>query len=191
MGLPEKQFLSLDEVIARWKHWGCDHETLRNYAERGLLAFSVYFRDLGSHKSVRDEGNAQITHEVQVINFVSPNHVVRRLFYLSATDARRVLEAKNNEQVMVGVLYWTSERVKKQATGYPQGKYLSQSDLVVTREQCESFERAHHANGVTGLAKKAIFAITQPSQRKALRFLGGAFVVVVAGVWAFFKWYRA
>lgn len=191
MGLPEKQFLSLDELIARWKCWGCDHETLRNYAERDLLVFSVYFRDLGSHKSVRDQGDARITHEVQVINFVSPSHVDRRLFYLGAKDARRVLEAKDNEQVMVDVLYWTPERVKKQATGYPQGKYLIQSELVVTREQCEALERMHHVNGVAGLAKRAAFAITQPSQRKVLTFIGGALAAVVTGVWAFFKWYRA
>lgn len=190
MGLPEKQFLSLDEAIARWRHWGCDHETLRSYAERDLLVFSVYFRDIGSHKSVRDKGNTRITSEVQIISFVSPDHIDRRLFYLSATDARRILEAKSDEQVMVGVLYWTPERVKKQATGHPQGKCLTQSDLVVTREQCEAFERTHHANGIAGLAKKATFAITQPSERKTLKFLGGAIAVVAAGAWAFFKWYR-
>lgn len=191
MALPEKSILSLDEVITRWRHWGCDHETLHSYAERNLLVFAVYQRDIGSHKSVNVEDGVRHTHEVRTIRFAGPGTVPRRLFYLAADDARRLLEAKCDEQISVGVLYWTPERIKKQATGCLTARYFRREELVVTREQCEVFERKHHASGVTGLIKKLAFAATQPSQQKALKLWGGAIVVVAGALWAVFKWYAA
>jgi hypothetical protein len=189
MSLPEKPILTLDEVVARWKHWRCDYETLHSYAERNLLVFSVYIRDLGSHKSVRVEGDTEITREVRTINFISPGHVVRRLFYFGADDSRRILEASGNEQVAVNVLYWTPDRIKEQATGHLSAKYFSRHDLVVTREQCEQFERSHRANGFAGFIRKATFLLSNPAQLKSLKFVGGALVVVATAIWAVFKWY--
>ena len=191
MGLPGKNLLALDEVIARWKHWGCDHATLQSYAQNDQLVFSVYLRDIGSHKSVRTEGDAVITREVQVMKFVSPNAVIRRLFYLDGDDTRRVLESVANEQIAVHALYWTPQRIKKQATYHSSAKYFTPQDLVVTREECERFERQHKANGIHGLSKKALHWIKEPSPSNTATRIGGGIVIVATAIWAVFKWYAS
>lgn len=189
MGLPEKTTLTLDEVIAHWRHWGCDYATLHSYAQQDLLVFSVYLREIGSHKSFRTENDAQITREVQAIKFVSSDHVPRRLFYLDGDDSRRVLEAKDNEQVAVSALYWTPDRIKKQGTYHASAKYFTPQDLVVTRDECERFERRYRANGFSGLTKRIIFWIKDPSERKTLKLVLGAVVTLVAAGWAAFTWF--
>lgn len=189
MGLPDKTTLTLDEVIARWRHWGCDYATLHYYAQQDLLVFSVYLREIGSHKSSRTEGDAQVTREVQTLTFVSPDHVTRRLFYLDGDDSRRVLEANENEQVAVNALYWTADRVKKQCTYHASAKHFTPQDLVVTRAECERFERRYHANGFTGLRKRVIFWVKEPSEHKTLKLVLGALATLIAAAWAAFTWF--
>ena len=189
MGLPEKTTLTLTEVVARWKHWGCDYATLHSYAEQDLLVLSVYLRDIGSHKSVRTEADTEITREVQSLKFVSPGAVVHRLLHLSGDDSRRILEANDNEQIAVSVLYWTPVRIKKLSTYYPSAKYFTRQDLVVTRDECERFERRHSANGLPGLVKRSAFWIKEPSKHKALKLIGGALAMLAGGIWAVFTWH--
>lgn len=189
MGLPGKTTFTLDEVVSRWRHWGCDYATLHSYAQTDQLVFSVYLRDIGSHKSIWTEADAQITREVQVIKFVSPDAATRRLFYLDGDDSRRIMEAKGNEQVAVHALYWTPERVKKLGTYHASAEYFTSQDLVVTREECERFERYHKAKGLPDLLKRVAFWIKEPSGHKTLKLVGGAVAVLVAAGWAAFTWY--
>lgn len=93
MALPEKPLLTLDEVGSRWKHWGCDQATLLGYARQDLLG--------------------EITREVQIVRFRSPDAFTRRIFYLDSDDARRVLEAGPSEQTAMHALYCANSRIKK------------------------------------------------------------------------------
>lgn len=190
MGLPEKTILTLDEVVSRWRYWGCDHATLHGYAQQDQLVFSVYLRDIGSHKSIWTEAGSQITRKVQTITFVSPDAVIRRLFYLDGNDSRRIMEAKDNEQVAVNALYWTTERTNKRGTYHASAMYLTRQDLVVTREECDRFERRHGAIGFRGLLKRVAFWIKEPSEHKTLTLVGSAVMALVTAMWAAFKWYH-
>lgn len=113
MGLPGKALLTLDEVVDRWKHWGCDYATLHSYAQQDLLVFSVYLRDIGSHRTVQRDGDSEITRDVRTIHFRTPDAAIRRLFYLDANDSRRILEANSTEQVAVHALYWSTARIQE------------------------------------------------------------------------------
>lgn len=189
MTLPEKPLLTLDEVVSRWKYWGCDYATLLGYAQQDLLVFSVYLRDIGSHRSIRQEGDSEITRDVQAIRFISQDAVLRRLFYLDADDARRILESKPNEQIAVHALYWTPSRIKKQGSYHPSAKYFTPQDLVVTREECQQFEKHHNAVGIPALAKKIGYWVKEPSPSNTATRVGGAVVLAATAAWAIFKWY--
>jgi len=191
MGLPDKDLLTLEEVIARWKHWGCDHSTLRSYAASDLLVFSLYLRDIGSHKTVRTEGERVITNEVRTMRFVAPNATIRKLFYLDGDDARRILESVGNEQVAIHALYWTPQRIKKQAVYHLSAQYFTPEDLLVTREECERFERRYKANGIYGLFKRVTYWVREPSPSDMATRIGGAIVVLATAAWAVFKWYTS
>ena len=57
MPLP-KEFFTLPEVAERWK---CDDGAFLSYALQDTLTYSVYLRDLGSHKTVEENEEERIT----------------------------------------------------------------------------------------------------------------------------------
>ena len=189
MSLPEKATLTLGEVIARWRHWGCDYETLHGYAQQDLLVFSVYLIEIGGHRSVRTEADTQITREVQAMKFANSDHVTRGLFYLDGDDSRKVLEAKESEQIAVNALYWTPDRIKKLGTYHAPAKFFTPQDLVVTREECERFEKRYRATGSSDIFKRVSFWIKEPSEHKTLKLILGAVATIVAAGWAAFTWF--
>jgi hypothetical protein len=151
MPLPEKDAFTLEEIIARWRFAGCDRATLLDYARRDLLVFSVYLRDLGHHRTIKETPEERITttHSV-VFKFTSPDYKWHSIRYLAAEDARRILESKSGEEIGVGGLYSSADRDKASGTGYLQALYFTYADLLVTRTERDRFETSHKVNLASG-----------------------------------------
>lgn len=192
MTLPEKEFFTLDEIIARWRFAGCDRATLLDYARRDLLIFSVYIRDLGTHKVVEETETMKITRtSTTVFALRSPDYKWHSIRYLKADDARRILECKKNESVGVSVLYSKPSRTKMSGTLYSQAHYFRPEDLLVTRSERDRFEKAHGINLASGKINRAWVWLTNTTNQKALGLIGGALVAIVAAAWKVYVWLHA
>lgn len=137
---PGKEFFGLDEVA---RHWGIDRDTLLDYARRDLLVFAVYLRDIGSHSTTRETDEGTVTQTVTTMQLIAPTSSPTPFRYLKGDDARRVLEARPGELVIVSVLYTSRERTGESGTRYWSGKQLSVEDLVITREERNRFEEQY------------------------------------------------
>lgn len=140
IALPEKEFFRLDEIIARW---GVDREALLDYARRDLLVFAVYLRDIGSYSTTTETDEGTVTRTVRTIELIRPETPPSPIKYLRAEDARRLLEARMGERVIVPGLYGSRARTRESGTGYWGGKELSSEDMVVTLDERNRFEKEH------------------------------------------------
>lgn len=190
MPLPEKEFFTLEEIMARWRFAGCDLTTLLDYARRDLLVFAVYLRNLGSHARTRetDEGTVTTT-TTTTFSFTSPGYVAEPIKYLKANDARRVLECSPNERAAVSVLYSSRDRTKERGTGYLQAHYFTSTDLLVTRDERDRFEKEHKVNLASGRLDKAWAWLADGTNQKALAILGSALGSVTAAAWIAYTWW--
>lgn len=190
MTLPEKDFFTLEEIIARWRFAGCDRTTLLSYATGDLLVFSVYLRDLGHHKTVEETPEEKITttHSV-AFQFVSPTYKWHSIRYLKANDARRILEATSGEQIGVGGLFSSPSRDIASGTGHPQAIYFTYADLIITRTERDRFETEHKINLASGRIGKAWRWLSDASNQKALSILGVGVAAVFAAAWSVFLWW--
>lgn len=187
---PEKQLFTLDEIAERWRSTGFDRPTFLQYARQDLLVFSVYLRDLGHHRTIRDvpDGRVTTTHSV-AFRFQAKDYQAAQVRHLKADDARRILEARPGEQVGVHVLY--SERLRKPAsgTGYPAGQYFTPDDLLITLAERDLFEFTHSLRVTPGQLTRAWRWLGEQSNQRALQIVGGVFAAAALGAWAVFTWW--
>ncbi len=187
MPAPEKEYFTLAEIIDRWSRSGVDNVTLLDYARRELIVYSVYLRDIGSHKreSVEPDGAIRTT-TVRTMQFISQGFTYEPIRYLKANDARRILEAKEGEQVAVSVLYTSSERGKESGTGYMQPHYFEPKDLLITKAERDRFEKEHKLS--VGSRAEALWQwFTNASNQKALTLIGSAISVAGFTVWQLYE----
>lgn len=187
---PEKEFFTLEEIIARWRFAGCDRATLLSYARGDLLVFSVYLRELGNHKTVREtpEGRITTTHTV-AFQFASPTFKWHSIRYLKADDARRILEGVSGEEIGVGGLFSSPKRDKASGTGYLQAIYFTYPDLVITRNERDRFEAEHKINLASGRVARAWHWLSDASNQKALSIIGVGIAAVFGAAWSVFLWW--
>ncbi len=179
MTLREKDFFTLEEIIARWRFAGCDRATLLTYATRDILVFSVYLRDLGDHKTIEETPDEKIITTYSVpFKFVSPTYKWHSIRYLKADDARRILEATSGEQIGLGGLFSSPIRDKASGTGYPQAIYFTYADLIITRSERDRFETEHKINLASGRVSKAWRWFSDASNQKTLSILGAGVAAV-------------
>jgi hypothetical protein len=189
MALPEKDFYTLDEIASRWSHAGCDKLTFLDYARRDLLVFSVYLRKLESHKAIKELPDGQLTTiRTTELSFQSADYVWHSIRYLKANDARRILEAKDNEQVAVNVLYSSRERTKEGGTGYLQSHYFTHQELIITRAERDRFESEHKANRAAGRLRHLWRWMGKEENQAPLKLLGAMVAGSAAAVWAVVTW---
>lgn len=183
MPAPEKEYFTLSEIMERWTRSKVDLTTLLDYARRDLIIYSVYLRDIGSHKRERvDFDGSILTTTVSTMSFVSPGFTYEPIRYLKANDARRVLEAKGGEQVAVSVLYTSRERNKESGTGYMQPHYFEPKDLLITKTERDRFETEHNLS--TGSRAEALWQwLTNASNQKALTLIGSAIAAISLAAW--------
>lgn len=137
MALPEKDLFTLAEIAARWK---CDDAAFLTYASKDFLTYSVYLRDLGSHRTVEETESEGITRTHTVaFSMVSPDYKRQSIRYLRADDARRILESRPPEEIGVSVLYKSTQRTKEHGTGHVQAHYFTRADLLISREERDRF----------------------------------------------------
>lgn len=189
MALPEKDFYTLDEIATRWSYTGCDQATFLDYARRDLLVFSVYLRNLGSHKECKEipEGRLTTTHTTE-FSFQSTDYKWQPIRYLKADDARRVLEASDNQQVAVNVLYSSQERNKEGGTAYFQAHYFTPQDLIITRAERDRFESEHKANRTAGRLRHLWQWMGKEENQAPLKLLGTMIAGCAAAIWAVATW---
>lgn len=142
MPLPSKELFTLQEIIDRWSSHGCDRATLHHYASEDSLVFSVYLRDLGSHRVERLTDRGLETTTVETLQFFGPSES-QPIRYLRGEDARRIFEALPDEKIAVNRLYTRVERDKESGAAYGSPKYFAEADLFVTRAERDRFERFH------------------------------------------------
>jgi hypothetical protein len=190
MTLPEKEFFTLDEIIARWRFANCDRATLLDYARRDLLVFSVYLRDLGHHRTIEETPEERITttHSV-AFQSVSPDYKWHSIRYLKADDARRILEGRPSEEVGVGGLYSSPSRDRASGTGYLQALYFTYADLLITRSERDRFEEEHKVNLASGRIARAWRWLSDGSNQKALSIIGVAVAAIFGAAWTVFLWW--
>ena len=189
MPAPEKEYFTLTEIIDRWTRSKVDQVTLLDYARRDLIIYSVYLRDIGSHKreSVEPDGAVRTT-TVSTMQFISQGFTYEPIRYLKANDARRVLEAKDGEQVAVSVLYTSRERNKESGIGYMQPHYFEPKDLLITKAERDRFESEHKLS--VGSRTEAIWQwLTNANNQKALTLIGSAISVAGFTAWQLYERY--
>lgn len=187
---PEKELFALDEIAERWRSTGFDRGTFLDYARRDLLVFSVYLRDLGHHRTIRDvpDGRVTTTHSV-AFRYQARGYQPAQVRYLKADDARRILESRLGEQVGVHVLY--SERLRRSAsgTGYAQALYFTPDDLLITMAERDLFEFTHKLRVTPGPFMRAWTSLGEQSTQRALAILGGGLAGLVGAAWIGFTWW--
>lgn len=187
---PEKELFTLDEIAERWCSTGFDRGTFLDYARRDLLVFSVYLRDLGHHRTIRDvpDGRVTTTHSV-AFRSQAQNHYAAQVRYLKADDARRILESRSGEQVGVHALY--SERLRRSAsgTGYAQALYFTPDDLLITMAERDLFEFTHKLRVIPGPLTRAWRWLGQQSTQRALAILSGGLAGLAGVAWIGFTWW--
>ncbi|SEH04742.1 hypothetical protein [Candidatus Venteria ishoeyi] len=178
MGVPEKEYFSLTEIMKHWERSKIDEVTLLDYARKDILIYAVYLRDIGSHKYQRTEEDGVIrTTTRTTMKFVSSDYIYQPIRYLKADDARRILEAKEGEKIAVSVLYSSKERNKESGTGYLQAHYFEPKDLLVTIEERNRFEKEYGLR--TGSKTEALWQwLSNDNNQKALKLIGGTFVTI-------------
>lgn len=184
MPLPEKELFTLDEIERRWQHAGCDRASLHEYAWRDTLIFSVYLRDIGSHKVIEDFPDRVVTKTRTVTKFIAPDHDRSPVRYLASDDARRILEAKNGEQIAVNALYFTPERLRKEGAWHCSPMYFSANDLRVTRHERDRFEERHNLNKFSGRFHSMWRWLRLEENREPLKTLVGLVTAALMGSWA-------
>lgn len=190
MPLPEKDYFTLEEIIARWRFAGCDHATLLDYARRDLLVFSVYLRDLGNHKRTEETPQVRMTTTTTTaFSFISPDHKWQPIRYLKSDDARRILECRPNESAGVSVLYSSPARDKASGTGYMQAHYFTPANLLVTRAERDRFESEHKINLASSRLAKAWAWLADSTNQKALVIVGSAVAGFAAAAWTVYVWW--
>lgn len=187
MPLPEKDYFTLAELIERWKAQGCDMSTLLDYARRDLLRFSVYMRDIGSHRRKDETPDGVRIAETTVLRFVAPGFEPSFIRYLSANDARRILEARPTEAIAISLLYSSPAREKERATAYMQPLHLTVEDLIITREERDRFENENKLRVAVSRLKKALHWIND--NQKALTVIGATIAGLSAGAWQLYVWF--
>jgi len=183
MPAPEKEYFTLTEIMDRWARSKVDQTTLLDYARRDLLIYSVYLREIGSHKRETIEPDGAIrTTTVSAMQFVASGFTYQPIRYLKANDARRILEAKEGEQIAVSVLYTSAERNKESGTGYAQPLYFEPKDLLITKSERDRFEKQHKLS--IGSRSEACWKwLTDASNQKALTLIGSAIAAVGITLW--------
>jgi hypothetical protein len=190
MPLPEKDCFTLDEVLERWRISGCDRATLLHYAREDLLVFSVYLRDIGSHRSTHAAGDGAVeVSEVTTFHFRSPGFQPQPIRYLSGDDARRVLEGHDGETIAVRVLFSSPIRDKASATGYSPAKFFEYSDLLVSRSERDRFERRHAVRRQATRIGNVWRWVTDSENRGALSAVLAVVTAVITAAWALFRWW--
>ena len=187
MALPEKDFFALTEIAARWR---CDDVAFLSYATRDILTYSVYLRDLGSHRTVVETEEERITRNHTVaFSMRSPDYQRHSIHFLPADAARRILESRPPEEVAVSVLYKSTQRTKESGIGYMQALYFTRSDLVVSREERDRFERTYNVISKPGWIARKWNWLRDAENQKPLAFLGGGIAAIAAAGWTALQWW--
>jgi len=183
MPVPEKEYFTLTELIKRWERSSIDLITLRDYARRDVLVFSIYSRDIGSHKREVTQPNGDIhTTKITALQFVSTDYIYKPIQYLLADDARRILESTTGEKVAVSVLYSSVTRNKESGTGYSAPRYFEPNDLLITRDERDKFEKRYNLK--VGSKLEVFWEwVTEASNQKALTLIGSGIAAVSLVLW--------
>lgn len=187
MAVPEKEYFNLPEIIDRWSRSKIDQVTLLDYARKDLLVFSVYIRDIGGHKvETVDEDGSFHTRTHRVYLHMSSENVYKPIKFLGANDARRILEAKDGEQIAVSVLYSSIERNEKESMGYIGPLYFEPKDLVITRNERDRFEKEFKVK--TGsLAGVCWSWIADATNQRALTIIGSVITATGLAAWQLYE----
>ena len=181
MALPEKDFFTLAEIAARWR---CDDVALLSYAARDMLTYSVYLRDLGSHRTVEETEEERVTRSHTVAySMRSPDYQRHSVHFLRADDARRILESRPPEEIAVLVLYKSTQRTKENGIGYMQAHYFTRSELLVSKEERDRFERTHNVISKPGWLARRWNWLRDAENQKPLAILGGGVAAIAAAGW--------
>lgn len=183
MPAPEKEYFTLTEIMERWARSKIDRTTLLDYARRDLIIYSVYLREIGGHKrEIIEPDGAVRTITVTTMQFVAPGFTYQPIRYLKANDARRILEAKEGEQIAVSVLYTSAERNKESGIGYAQPHYFEPKDMLITRSERDRFEKQHKLS--TGSRSETFWKwLTDADNQKALTLIGSASTAIGIALW--------
>ncbi|MBB6559355.1 hypothetical protein HNP48_002022 [Acidovorax soli] len=118
--------------------------TLGEYARSGQLVFSVYIRDIGSHKIETELPDGKITRTVSQVRFLSPEAAKQSpLRFLRASDSARIFDSLPHEAIRVPGTYTTADLLPKNGTQHMSGLYFKLEDLVLSREERDRFELEH------------------------------------------------
>lgn len=183
MSIPEKEFFTLDEIAERWACIGFGESSFLNLARKDLLVFSVYKREIGSHKKVTETPDSIITKETKTISFVAEGYSTNGVRYLRAEDARRILEAEPSEQINVPGLYSLPSRAKE--CGVAQGGlYFTAKDLGISLSERTRFESAHGYNSLWSRLYRWWVWAKEEQNRAVIAWLGVGLASIASAVWA-------
>jgi hypothetical protein len=190
MALPDKDFYSLSEIATRW---GCDDTAFLSYASRDILIYAVYLRDLGSYQTVAEnEAERVVTRRTIAFAYTSSNYQRHSINYLKANDARRILESRPLEEIAVSVLFKSTERTKASGMGYSKSLHFTKSDLIISREERDRFEKSYRIATKSGRLTRAWIWLRDSENQKPLVIVGGAIAAVATAAWTALQfWIRA
>lgn len=150
MPLPEKPYFTIDEVIARWASFGCDRESLLEYARQDLLIFAVFMPDIGPHRTRIETADGVVTRTTSTLfSFMTEEAAAAKnlpLRYIAANDAVRVLSARKGEEIAINGLFLRPERDREGGTWHAQAKYFTAADLHISRAERDRFEEVNDLN---------------------------------------------
>lgn len=185
----QKDFFTLAEVAERWRHAGIvDDAVLLKLAIEDRIVFAFYQRELGSYAETFEvpDGRVTRTHDV-AFRYVAPGTARYPLRYLKSDDTRRILEARGTERILVHVDYSSPTRTRETGTGhFNNAPQLTRDDLLVSREECDRFERESKIRLHPPLLKLVWGWLADQANQRVLVMLSGWIAAIATGLWT---WY--
>jgi hypothetical protein len=187
MPIPGKDFYTLDEIAECWACIRITKSSFLDLAKKDLLVFSIYEKDIGSHREITNEGNEIRTKTVTVLKFISSGYEYQSIRYLKSDDSRRILEAEPNQQIQITGSYSLPTRIKE--SGFGKTAYLTINDLGVSAVEKMRFENAHGFNSLKARLYRIWSWVKEPSNLKPLSMIGTVLVVAIGALWSVFKYF--
>ncbi len=132
--VPEQQFFTIAELLARWKDDRVTLSHLRDWVERQNLVLGARVRDTGSisERTTRADG-AVVTRRTTRIVLAGPvEHEPLKTVYFDSATLLKILTAPEGVQVGAPVTYFGVDRAADGGVAHGSGgDFFSREDLVL------------------------------------------------------------
>lgn len=141
--VPEQQFFTIAELLARWKDDRVTFSHLRDWVEHQGLVFGARVRDTGSisERTTRADGAVVIRSTTRIVLAGPVEHAPLNTLYFDSATLLKILTASEGTQVGAPVTYSRVDRAPDCGTGHLSGGgFFSKDDLVAPLAEVHRIE---------------------------------------------------